>query len=659
MAQEIEVKIRVDANQAESSVNKFGDAIENTEKSVTSLKGQLRQAQAEVAALSEKFGATSREAVNAAKKAAELVDKIGDAKALTDAFNPDAKFRALSGSLGGVAGGFSVVTGAMGALGGESKDVENAILKVQSAMAISSGLQAVGESVDQFKILGTVIKNTTIAQKALTVYQTAYNFVNAATTTGLKLLRGALIATGVGALIVGMGLLISNFDKVKAAVMNLIPGLAKVGDFVGGIVESITDFVGATSDASRAVNKLKKDAEDTLSVNKKFMQEHGSQVDEYTKKKIDAKNKYAEAVKEDGANQVALSKELNRELAQIEFSRGDEKRKIQKEQIGKSEKDKEALEEKASAKTLQKAEEEKNRLAEIEKERQALIGRQGEKARDEYEAAEKLIADAKKANENSLKTENEIKVEEENKAFELTKQNLLSKGLSIEEIEKEHKRKLAEFENEYYAIESEKAIERDKIAKEKKDKADKEKLDSEMAIQNAIGSVVKSGNDLIGALQDAGIAKGKAGQVAMKALALVQIGLDTAQAFSTAVPMAIKAGKEAAAMAGPAAPFVGPIATATSYITSATMIGSNIMKAKKLLGGGGSAIPSASANISGGGIATPSTVQASPSVVAPSGMNQLASTLGQNVPIKTYVVSKEMTTQAALDRAIEDTASLG
>ena len=42
--------------------------LDATEKSVGSLKSQLRQAQNEVTALSEKFGATSKEAVNAAKK---------------------------------------------------------------------------------------------------------------------------------------------------------------------------------------------------------------------------------------------------------------------------------------------------------------------------------------------------------------------------------------------------------------------------------------------------------------------------------------------------------------------------------------------------------------------------------------------------------------
>jgi uncharacterized membrane protein required for colicin V production len=325
------------------------DNINNTENSVKSLKAQLREAQNEVNTLSEKFGATSREAVQAAKQAAILKDRIGDAKNLTDAFNPDAKFRALTSSLSGVTGGFAALQGGMALFGQESDDVQKTLLKVQSAMALSQGIQSVGESVDSFRQLGAVIKSTSVVQGVLTAATAAYNFVNTAATTGLKLFRAALISTGIGALVVGVGLLISNFDKVKTVILNLIPGLANVGKFIGGIVDSITDFVGATSDASRALDKLKKDADNTLAVNKKFMQEHGDQVDEYTKKKIEAKNAYANAIKEDGADQVALAKKLNRELADIEFSRGDEKRKIQKEANEKA-----AADRKAEKERLQK-----------------------------------------------------------------------------------------------------------------------------------------------------------------------------------------------------------------------------------------------------------------------------------------------------------------
>jgi hypothetical protein len=192
---------------------KVVDNVQATTQNVGNLKTQLRQAQNEVNELSAKFGATSEQAVNAAKKAAELKDAIGDAKALTDAFNPDAKFKALTSTLGGVAGGFAAVQGAVGLLGSESQSVEKAILKVQSAMAISQGVQAIGESVDSFRQLGAVVRSTTIFQKALTAATAIQTFVMNGATLAAKLLRGALISTGVGALVVGVGLLIANFDK--------------------------------------------------------------------------------------------------------------------------------------------------------------------------------------------------------------------------------------------------------------------------------------------------------------------------------------------------------------------------------------------------------------------------------------------------------------
>jgi hypothetical protein len=67
----------------------------------------------------------------------------------------------------------------------------------------------------------------------------------------MKAFRIALISTGIGALVIGLILLITNFDKVKGAVLNLIPGLKSVGEFIGNIIE-VTDFIGVTSEAERA-----------------------------------------------------------------------------------------------------------------------------------------------------------------------------------------------------------------------------------------------------------------------------------------------------------------------------------------------------------------------------------------------------------------------
>ena len=170
-----------------------------------SLKAQLKEAQIEVQKLSEKYGETSKEAINAAKKAAELTDAIGDAKALTDAFNPDAKFTALSGALSGVASGFAAVEGGMGLIGVESEAVQEQLLKVQSAMALAQGIDGVTDSVQAFKNLGAIIKNTTVVQGILTSAQSLYGVVVGVSTGALKAFRIALAATGIGAVIVLLG----------------------------------------------------------------------------------------------------------------------------------------------------------------------------------------------------------------------------------------------------------------------------------------------------------------------------------------------------------------------------------------------------------------------------------------------------------------------
>lgn len=73
------------------------------------------------------------------------------------------------------------------------------------------------------KLYNNVIKSGSLLQQvnavslgALGVAQKAYSAAVGTSTGGLKLFRLALIGTGIGALIVGIGLLIANFDEVQA-----------------------------------------------------------------------------------------------------------------------------------------------------------------------------------------------------------------------------------------------------------------------------------------------------------------------------------------------------------------------------------------------------------------------------------------------------------
>lgn len=220
-----------------------------------SLKAQLKEAQREVQVLSDKFGATSREAVNAAKKAADLKDRIGDAKALTDAFNPDAKFKALTASLSGVAGGFSAVTGAMGLLGTESQEVQQMMLKVQSAMALSQGLQSLGEAKDSFKQLGAVAKNAF---------------------AGMTSAGKAFAVTGIGLLLTGVGLLIANFDKLRGG-MNSVAAATKIQNQVTQTATAaISKEVNAADKLSKALKDESITRNDKIALVKQFQKEYPS-----------------------------------------------------------------------------------------------------------------------------------------------------------------------------------------------------------------------------------------------------------------------------------------------------------------------------------------------------------------------------------------------
>ena len=613
----------------------------NVNEAVGSLRSQLRQAQAEVATLSDKFGVTSAEAAQAARRAAELKDQIGDAKALTDAFNPDAKFKALSSSLAGVAGGFAAAQGGMALFGVESENVEATLLKVQSAMALSQGLQAVGESVDSFKTLGSVIKELNIvklafnfietgqiglvrantlakttdaaATAALTTATVASTAATGTATIGLKLFRLAIIGTGVGALVIGLVALYQNFDKVKEAVLNLLPGLADIGEFVGDVINSITDFVGATSDASRALDRLKADAEATLALNKRFMQEHGDQVDQYTAKKIAAKNAYLEAIKEDGANVAALGQRLNRELAAIDKERENDRKKnrekIQKEQEEEQKKADDKIKE--DAEKAKKATEARNKQIQDESDfmtrlRNAPIEAEAQERQNRLDALDEFLEKENETEANALKLSYEQQKEyaDKEKALDIAtkeaKRAALDTGLNI----------LMQFAGKNKTI----AL-------------------SILAIQKglAIADVV------------VGAAKG---------IAAAQVALAAVPAFIGVVPNPAWAAQAAITAKSIA------LTKITAGTSIASILAAGIGQATSITSGGGGAGGS-----SGGGTTAPSggTTNAPQfNVVGSTGVNQLAGAIGNReaAPVQAYVVANNVTTAQSLDRNIIQSLSL-
>lgn len=94
----------------------------------------------------------------------------------------------------GLLGAYQLVEGALQAFGVESEAAEEAIRKMQGVMAMTDGLRAISEGVQGFKQLRVAINATSLASAGL---------------------KKALIATGIGALVVLVGTLIANWDKLS------------------------------------------------------------------------------------------------------------------------------------------------------------------------------------------------------------------------------------------------------------------------------------------------------------------------------------------------------------------------------------------------------------------------------------------------------------
>lgn len=431
MADEIiGIKVTTDAQEATSAMNELDKSAKKTDESVKSLRSQLKEATANVAIMSDKFGAGSKQATEAAKRAAELRDRIGDAKLLTDAFNPDAKFKAVASSLAGVAGGFSAVQGAMALFGSENKKVEQALLKVNAAMALTQGLNAIGDSIDAFKTLNIQIQSSTAfmrlnnaATQTAAAVQKAFGVAVETTSTGFKLLKGAIVATGIGALVVILGEVIANFDAISKWIKSSPLGALATG--VGNLIEKFTDFIGVTSEAQRnldAISKSTARGNEDIAARIKVLEAQGGKEKEIHDLKLQQTENELNVLRESLKVKGSLSDEEAKKFRALKTEQDVINAAYLKKVSDDEEKERKDREKKQDehAKKLKEADDKnKEQIAkDTETANKLLLDLQNEKniaelASDEEKAKKKLEidAEAKKAEIDKLKITEEKKIE--------------------------------------------------------------------------------------------------------------------------------------------------------------------------------------------------------------------------------------------------------
>jgi hypothetical protein len=164
---------------------------------------QLQTMAIEARAMGPEFAAMADKFVKAAGK---MQDEIGDTRAEIGYFASDT--RRLDAALGGaqaLAAGFGVVEGSMAALGVESEDLQKTMAKLQGVMVLLNSLQTIQNALQAESAF--VIGVKTAAQKIET-------YVMGQATVAARAYAAAVVATGAGAVLVGLGLIASLFMDI-------------------------------------------------------------------------------------------------------------------------------------------------------------------------------------------------------------------------------------------------------------------------------------------------------------------------------------------------------------------------------------------------------------------------------------------------------------
>jgi hypothetical protein len=546
-------------------------------------------------------------------------------------------------------------------------------------------------------VLGFVDKATGGALSAM------QNFVGSITsaTRGMKLLRVAWIASGIGAFVVAVTSLAAAFTQSEEGQEKLQRGLAVLGAITKQIMDSFADLGEAIIDAvSNPMESIKslgagllkfvtnpfKTVKDAVIGAKNSVKEF---VDETVKevKAIDQVTKARQKAHHIERDLLTERAEANREINDIRLEAEKRDQYNATERVALLKKA-QAIEEEITqkeinakklliqAQELEMAQgkntiEDKDKLAKLQAE---LINLDTKKLR-----SQRLLQTQITTAQNEEKAEKQRKLDEENAEIELANQkeqkrlddiqairDAHEQKVKEEEAVKEEEKAILEKEKELLALEELNATEeqkatiiaywdgkiqegKDKDRKEQKNKDDKEakeKENREKAVANAKLNIAKNSMSLIGQIAGEGSKIGKAmaiGQATISGYQGVQNAYTTAQ-------------KSPITIGFPAYPVIqASLAGAFAALNIAKISKTKASGSSGTSGLKSTAVSSAAApNVSSIVAQTPSF-----DILGTSGVNQIASALGQQPPVQAFVVSQDVTTAQSLQNNIVQGASLG
>ena len=283
-------ELREQSNALEAEATKMEQSAavaNNTAQSHVSLRSRIRELREEMALYREQFGDQTDKYREMAAELGRLQDIQGDIQTQGKILsNDEAQFQGIISGLNGVVGGFTAAQGAVALFAGENENLQKIMLKVQSLMSITMGLQQVSQALNKdsafrlatinglkewwnkltaigrgeqiastaAKVADTTATNaSTVAITANTAARTAANSARTASigvSTKAAAAQGVQTASAVAGTAANIGLA-GAFRMVGAAIKS-IPVFGWILAGISALIALVSHFVGKAKEAKKA-----------------------------------------------------------------------------------------------------------------------------------------------------------------------------------------------------------------------------------------------------------------------------------------------------------------------------------------------------------------------------------------------------------------------
>ena len=604
---------------------------------------ELRQYLKELNAAMLQMGDTSsQEFAQLARAAANARDQIDGINENIRAFDPDNRFAGLAQGAQGIANGIQLATSAMALFGAESEDVQKIMMRVQAAMAFSQAIAQIGQMKGAFEAFNTAVRANPILGVVAAII--------------------ALTTAAVG--------LYEAFKKDSEALQSANKELErakKINEELAPEYERQAKLAEAQGKSMQEVNDIRRKGIDVQLA------------------EINASIKVQEVKLREIKTNDSLWESTMRLLgATLRYTGQAAQANLVELTILQNKKERAAEEEKTLTELNEKKKDLINEIAILE----ANENKEAEKRGEEYNAKQKAlrekdIAERRKYAGERVKAEQALNDE----VAKLQDERFLANSKNeLDRIAREEEIAVADFKRRNKGLEDEEAyyeglrrlqdkygrmklLEQQRLADEsmaqmeailaeetaKQDAFFAERAAAEIATEKAIADskamLRQSSFALLNAIADMELGKDKANQKAKKAIALVDLAIDTGKAIASMTREAADAAAKAQAITP--VPGAGAIFYAGYYLARLATIAKNIGQAKRILESGNAT--SVSGDGGGGQTPTVNAPQSFTPVVPPtttltSGLNtntqQQQSTQSSSIAppaMRAYVLERDIT----------------